>query len=89
MSKPVLRKGKTLKNMLGLGKQRKGGGMNFKNSEELEKDYNEIVKKIKDISSPTVIDMIANKDIKYFIEYNELDYKLFKYAIKYKRDTIL
>lgn len=75
--------------MLGLGKQRKGGGMNFKNSEELEKDYNEIVKKIKDISSPTVIDMIANKDIKYFIEYNELDYKLFKYAIKYKRDTIL
>jgi hypothetical protein len=75
--------------MFGLGKNRKGGGVNFKNGEELDKDYSEICSKIKDPTSNTILDQISSKDIKYYIEYNELDYKLFRLAIKNRRDTMI
>jgi hypothetical protein len=88
MSKPGFKKAKSIKNLLGIGRNKKTG-IHLKNTEELEKDYLEIVEKIKDKNCSSIIDLISGKDIKYYIEYNQLDYNLFKLAIKHRREELL
>lgn len=88
MSNTGFKKAKSIKNLLGIGRNKKTG-IHLKNTEELEKDYLEIIEKIKDKSSSTIIDLISGKDIKYYIEYNQLDYILFKMAIKHRREEFL
>lgn len=87
-NKPGFKKAKSIKNLLGIGRNKKTG-IHLKNTEELEKDYMEIIEKIKDKQSSSIIDLISGKDIKYYIEYNQLDYNLFKLAIKFRREDIL
>ena len=88
MSQEIFPKAKSIKNFIKSSRNRKEAVI-FKNSEDLEKDFAEIVVKLKDPLSTTIFDSVANKDIKYFIEHNELDYKLFKIAIKMQKETIL
>lgn len=81
-------KAKSIKNFISSTRKR-NKDLHFKNTEELEKDFQNILERINDPLLPTIFDLITNNEIKYYIENNELDYKLFKLAIKSRRDIII
>ena len=80
------KRAKTLRRILKSDNNKKS---TYKDTNELENDYNSVIEIIKNPDIKSFIDIIQLTDVKYYLEYNELDYKIFKLCIKYRRESLL
>jgi hypothetical protein len=57
----------------------------FKETKDLQKEYELILHRIQSPDSETLKDLTSNSDMKYFLLHNDLDYDVFRTCIKFKR----
>jgi hypothetical protein len=70
-------------------KERETENLNFKETEDLMEEYKNLIKSIMDNDLQNVLHLIRSSDMKYFLVHNDLDYNLFKYCVKFKRQTFI
>jgi hypothetical protein len=57
----------------------------FKDTKDLQSEYELMLKRIEDPESESLKDLASNSDMKYFLMHNDLDYNVFRTCIKNRR----
>lgn len=63
--------------------------INFKDAEDLQKEYDTMLRSIEEDSCESIRYIISGSDMKFYLEQNDLDYQLFKVCIHYQKPQLV
>lgn len=63
--------------------------INFNDADQLQTEYDEIIKRIREDDCESIEEIINNQDMKFYLTENDLDYSLFKTCIIHKQLNLI